>query len=642
MMEDHDQFQSSRRAFLRKAFTTATIAGLGTSGTGFAAAEENTGNGPFGSDPFTLGVASGDPLPDSVVLWTRLAPEPLQGDGGVSDRDVPVQWQIATDESMDTIVGNGTVKARPEYAHSVHIDVNGLDADTEYYYQFKAGSNHSPVGRTKTAPAKGETVDEFRFAFASCQNYPSGYYTAYKNLSEEDLDLAIHLGDYIYEGDSQGSLDRGHEPSREIKSLDDYRIRHAQYKTDTNLQDAHAACPWLVTCDDHEVENNWADEISENEDPPQEFLERRADAFQAYFEHQPLRPSRMPDGPNLPLYRRFTFGKLAEFNVLDTRQYRDDQVSSGEEAKNPERTILGDEQEEWLVEGLTDSGTQWNVLANQVPMAATDENPNPDAQDFGGGDKWDGYRADRETLLGVMSQNADLNPVVVTGDVHRNYAYNLKADFSESDSETVGTEYVGTSISSFGDGSGLTQYGPSAGESWQRFFNDNRGYVRCTITPEQWQTDYRVVSTVEEPTAPVSTLASFVTDAGDPGATLVSEQPKEEPIEITEIQADAPGRDGENLNGEFVTLQNAGDTAIDCSEFILSFEEGRGQNYTFSDFTLEADESVTVRNGSGEDTHSALYTGFTDTVLNNSSPDTVLIANSEGIILDEDSYSPGN
>lgn len=640
-MENHHQLKSSRRSFLRRAFTTATIA-VGTQSTGFAAAEENTDNGPFGSDPFTLGVTSGDPLADSVVLWTRLAPEPSQGDGGVPDRHVPVQWQLATDEEMEDIVGRGTVKARPEYAHSVHIDITGLDANTEYYYQFKVGSNRSPIGRTKTAPAKGATVEEFNFAFASCQNYPSGYYTAHRHLAEEDLDLAIHLGDYIYEGDTQGSLDRGHEPSREIESLDDYRIRHAQYKTDPDLQDAHAACPWLVTCDDHELDNNWADEISENEDPPQEFLERRADAFQAYFEHQPLRPSRMPDGPNLPLYRRFTFGELVEFNVLDTRQYRDDQVYSSEEAKDPDRTILGDEQEAWLVDGLENSTTQWNVLANQVPMAATDENPNPDVQDFGGGDKWDGYRADRETLLEVMSQEVDLNPVVVTGDVHRNYAYNLKADFSKSDSETVGTEYVGTSVSSFGDGSGLTQYGPSAGEPWQRFFNDNRGYVRCTITPEQWQTDYRVVSTVEEPAASVSTRASFVTDAGDPGATLVSERPEEDHVEIIEIQADAPGRDGENLNGEFVTLQNAGDTAIDCSGFILSFEGGWGQNYTIGEFTLGAGETVTVRNGSGEDTHSTLYTGFTDAVLNNSSPDTVLIANDAGIILDEESYPPSN
>jgi alkaline phosphatase D len=626
---------SSRREFLRKAVITATIAGGGASNGGTAVAQENNGRGPIKGDPFTLGVASGDPLPDSVVLWTRLAPEPLSGDGGMPDRQVPVQWEIATDEGMDDIVGKGNAKARPEYAHSVHIDVRGLDADTEYYYRFKIGPDRSPVGRTKTAPAEGAEVDEFRFAFASCQNYPFGYYTAHDHLADEDLDLAIHLGDYIYEGGAQGSFDRGHEPPREIESLADYRVREAQYKTDENLQDAHAAFPWLVTWDDHEVENNYADATSQGNDPTQEFLERRANAYQAYFEHQPLRPSRMPDGPNLPLYRRFTFGKLVEFNVLDTRQHRDDQVDSAEEVDNPGRTILGDEQEEWLVDGLNGSRSRWNVLANQIPLAATDENPNPDVQNFGGGDKWDGYRADRKTLLDVMAADSDLNPVVITGDVHRNYAYNLKADFSNPSSETVGTEYVGSSISSFGDGSGITQYGPSLGEPWQRFFNDERGYVRCTITPEQWRTDYRVVSTVEAPEASVRTIASFATDAGDPGANLISEQPEQQPIEITEIRPDQEG----DLTNEFATVQNTGDTAIDMSGFVLSFEGGTFQNYTFGEFTLGAGETVTVRNGSGEDTGSTLYADFGGPALNNSDPDTVVVANDEGIVLDEASYS---
>nr|WP_282594594.1 alkaline phosphatase D family protein [Halomarina salina] len=481
-------------------------------------------------------------------------------------------------------------------------------------------------------------VSEFTFAFTSCQNYPFGYYTAHDHLADEDLDLAIQLGDYIYEGGGQGVFGRGHEPPREIQNLSDYRIRQAQYKTDPNLQDAHAAFPWLVTWDDHEVENNYADATSEDNALTEEFLERRANAYQAYFEHQPLRPSRMPEGPNLPLYRRFTFGDLVEFNVLDTRQYRDDQVYSAEEADDPGRTILGDEQENWLVDGLTDSTSQWNVLANQVPFAATDENPNPDVQDFGGGDKWDGYRADRERLLGVMADDPELNPVVITGDVHRNYAYNLKADFSNPDSETVGTEYVGTSASSFGDGSGITQYGPSLGEPWQRFFNDDRGYVRCTITPEQWQTDYRVVSTVEKPEATVSTVASFTTDAGEPGATLASErpaQPQQTAVEIADIR---PNQDGD-LNNEYATVKNTGDTTIDFSGFILSFEAG-SQNYTFGEFTLGPGETVTVRNGPGEDTESTLYADFGGPVLNNSNPDTVLVANEDGIVLDEASYPP--
>lgn len=629
-----DQFDSDRREFLRRAGAAAVVAGFGSATTGTAVGAEGT-QGPFDGDPFTLGVTSGDPLPDSVVLWTRLAPEPLAGDGGIPDRSVAVQWRVAADDGMNEIVEKGKTKAEPALGHSVHVDVRGLAPNTEYFYQFRVGSYRSPVGRTKTAPAAGTEVDALTFAFVSCQNYPSGYYTAHRQLAREKLDLAVHLGDYIYEGGAQGSLGRGHEPPREIEDLADYRIRAAQYKADPDLQAAHASCPWIVTWDDHGVENNYADEISENDDPPEEFLERRADAYQAYFEHQPLRPERIPDGPELPLYRRFTFGDLAEFNVLDTRQYRDDQVYSGDEATNSERTVLGDEQEEWLMEGLTSSSAQWNVLANQVPVAATDENPNPDVEEFGGGDKWDGYRADRKTLLSVMERT--LNPVVITGDVHRNYAYDLKADFTDLDSETVGTEYVGTSVSSFGDGTGLTQYGSSAGEPWQRFANDDRGYVRCTITPEQWQTDYRVVSTVEKPKASVRTLASFVTGDGEPGAKRVSERSTHEPVAITEIQADAPNGD---LNGEYVTLRNTGDTAVGCSGFLLSFEGWRGQFYTFDGFTLGAGKTVTVRNGSGEDTASTLYTGFDAPVLNNSSPDLVVVANDDRIVLDEASYAP--
>ncbi|MFC6799454.1 alkaline phosphatase D family protein [Haladaptatus sp. DYSN1] len=505
---------SNRRRFLQTATGITGLATLGT--TGVTATKNDNSSGPD-RYPFTLGVASGDPLSDSVVLWTRLAPEPLEGDGGMSEKKVPVAWKLATRESMQQVVQDGTAYARPEHGHSVHIVPEGLDPNTEYFYQFHVGDAKSPIGRTKTAPESGASIDEFNFAFVSCQNYPSGYYTSHQHLAEEELDLAFHLGDYIYEGSAQKSLGRGHEPPREVKTLSEYRIRYAQYKSDENLQAAHAAFPWIVTWDDHEVANNYADEIDEGT-PPEEFRERRADAYQAYWEHQPIRRSRMPDGPDMPLYRRFTFGDIAEFNVLDTRQYRDDQTSSSEEAKDPERTILGDEQEEWLLDGLGESDSRWNVLAQQVPIAATDNDPDPDEVDFGAGDKWDSYRADRKTLLEFMAQHPTLNPVAITGDVHRNTVYNLKADFSDPDSQTVGTEYVGTSISSSGDTAEQTSFGNHVNTPWEQFYNRNRGYVRCTLTPELWQTDYRVVSTVEKPDASVSTIASFVTEDGNPGA----------------------------------------------------------------------------------------------------------------------------
>ena len=637
-----DRPTTKRRGFLRALGGVATLgsAGIALSDRAEAASQAQ---GRFEGDPFTLGVASGDPLPDSVVLWTRLAPEPLESSGGMPDQPVPVLYEVATDEEMSNVVTRDVTFASPDWAHSVHVDIDGLDENTEYYYQFQAGDEYSPIGQTKTAPAPGTSPDSFTFAFASCQSWPSGYYTAYKHMAEDDLDLVIHLGDYLYEYPIPPSAgERSTEIPRrfntEMNTLEQYRLRHALYKTDDDLQAAHAAFPWLVTWDDHEVENNYADEVSENNVPPEDFLERRANAYKAYFEHMPLRPSRMPTGPDLPLYRRFTFGDLAEFNVLDTRQYRSDQTSSVEEAQDPNRTLLGDAQEDWLLDGLASSESQWNVLAQQVPFSATDENPDPDVENFGAGDKWDGYRADRDTVRDFMTRQSNLNPVVITGDVHRNYVYNIKDDFSNPDSETVGTEYVGTSITSSGDGSGITDYGPTANEPWRRFYNDNRGYVRCTLTSERWQSDYRVVSAVTQPNASASTIASFVTEAGNPGAQLVSGRPDEEPVEITEIQANAPGSDSENLNGEFVTLQNTGDTAIDMSGFILSFEGGGGQNYTFGDFTLEAGGTVTVRNGSGEDTDSTLYTGFSGAILNNGSPDLVVIANDEGIILDQESY----
>jgi alkaline phosphatase D len=523
--DEMEQTQYPRREFIHRVGGTAILATIATAGTTDTARATASTDVTFNANPFTVGIASGDPLPDSVVLWTRLAPKPLTADGGMPDRDVPVTWQVATDETMKDIVTSGVATARPELAHSVHVDLRGLEPDTEYFYRFKAGATRSPVGRTQTAPASNADVEEFTFAFASCQHYPTGYYTAYDHLADEDLDVVVQLGDYIYEDGLEIShLGRGHEPPHEIQTLSDYRIRHAQYKTDQHLQDAHAAFPWIVTWDDHEVVNNYADEDHPSA-PPDQFLARRANAYQAYYEHQPLRPSRLPEGPDLPLYRRFRFGELAEFNVLDTRQYRDDQTNSTEEAYGVDRTILGDQQEQWLMDGLETSTTRWNILAQQVPFAATDENPAPGVENFGAGDKWDGYRADRDTLLDLMTKNIDsLNPIVITGDVHRNFVYNLKADFTDPESATVGTEYVGTSITSFGDGTGATTYGENPNDPWQQFMNDNRGYVRCTITPEQWRTDYRIVSTVERPNATVSTKASFITEAGDPGAKRISER----------------------------------------------------------------------------------------------------------------------
>jgi len=472
----------------------------------------------FHRQPFSLGVASGDPLPGGVVLWTRLAPEPLQADGGMPDRKVPVRYEVARDEGFRDVVRKGNTFATPELAHSVHVEVEGLDPAREYFYRFKTGPEESPVGRTLTAPAADADLAELTFAFVSCQNYPAGYFTAYRHIAEEDLALVVHLGDYIYEGDGQGTIGRGHVPASEIFTLADYRKRYGQYKGDEDLRAAHARHPFLVTWDDHEVDNNYADEIPEDDQDPQAFLRRRADAYQAYYEHQPLRLSAKPQGPDLRLYRRLTYGRLAEFNVLDTRQYRDDQVDDPERF-TPGRTMTGEQQEDWLFDGLEGSGARWNVLAQQVFFGERDFVAGPGTNYSN--DAWDNYVPARRRITDFLAESATANPIVLTGDVHANYVSNIERDFSEPESsELVATEFVGTSISTGGDG-----VDQSSGDRVVLaenpnivFVNRQRGYVRCTLDRGQWRTDYRVVDFVTRPGAPVRTRESFVVEDGVPGA----------------------------------------------------------------------------------------------------------------------------
>lgn len=477
----------------------------------------------FSGYPFTLGVASGDPLPDSVVLWTRLAPDPLNG-GGMPARNVPVQWQISTDANMSKVVLRGTVIATPELAHSVRVVVGGLQPDRWYWYQFKAGNEVSRIGRTRTAPALGTPVNQLRFAFASCQDWQNGFFTAYKHMAEEDLNFVVHLGDYIYEYGPQPGGPRQHN-SPEIVTLADYRNRHALYKTDPNLQEVHAAFPWIVTWDDHEVENNYAGLIPEENQSQQAFVNRRANAYKAYYEHMPLRSSALPQGPNAQLYRRLTFGDLAEFNVLDTRQYRTDQPCGDglnvrcPQAFDPAATMTGQEQEQWLFQGLSNSQARWNVIAQQTMLAEYDFDARPGIEVFNL-DQWDGYVAARNRLLGFLQQRQPSNPVVLTGDIHSSWVHDLKVDFSNPASATVGTEFVGTSISSDFPAQFIAPVTAALRDNPHTKFFDGafRGYVRCNLTRDRWQSDYRVVSSILDPNASISTLASFVVQNGQPGA----------------------------------------------------------------------------------------------------------------------------
>jgi alkaline phosphatase D len=483
----------------------------------------------FPADPFSLGIASGDPSPDGFVLWTRLAPDPLapDGRGGMPDRVVPVQWQVADDPRFRRVVRAGAERATPELGHSVHAEVSGLQPGRDYWYRFRVGPELSAVGRTRTAPAAGATLPALSFAFASCQNYPDGYFTAFRHLAEEDLDLVLHLGDYIYEGSAQGDIGRAHLPAAECFSLADYRVRYGQYKGDPDLQACHAALPWIVVPDDHEVDNNWADDLDGHDVGGAEFLARRAAAFQAYYENVPLRRSSLPSGPDMQLYRRFSFGDLAQFDVVDTRQYRDNQACGDgrqfdcAERLDPDRTMLGAAQEAWLLDGLAASGATWNVMANQVFVMQGDSAYGPE-QAFGM-DTWDGYAAARARLFAGIQERAVDNFVVVTGDAHRSVAADLEVNFDDPESPIVGTEFLGTSISSGGDGQDMDDWGRRwlAENPHMKFHNVQRGYARCELTREQWRTDYRVVPFVTEPGAPIRTRASVYVEAGRPGVREV-------------------------------------------------------------------------------------------------------------------------
>jgi alkaline phosphatase D len=420
-------------------------------------------------------------------------------------------------------VQRGTAWATPALAHSAHVEVRGLEPARWYWYRFKAGAALSPVGRTRTAPALGSRVDHLTFAFASCQHYEHGYFTAYRHMAAEDLDLVVHLGDYIYEGAAQTRSIRQHQ-GPEIMTLTDYRNRYALYKTDPDLQLAHASFPWIVTWDDHEVANNYAGAIDQHNSPSDAFLARRAQAYQAYYEHMPLRRSSLPRGPNMQLYRRLTYGRLAEFAMLDTRQYRTDQPCGDgfkarcAEALDPKATPTGPRQERWLLDGLVRSPARWNVIAQQVMMAEFSRVVGSERQYSM--DKWNGYVAARNRILSFLLHRRPSNPVVITGDIHSNWVAELKADFDNPQSATVGTELVGTSISTGGDGVDMRPEveAQMSAHPHIKFFNAQRGYVRCDLTPERWQTDYRIVSAVTTPNAPISTRASFVIEHGKAGA----------------------------------------------------------------------------------------------------------------------------
>jgi alkaline phosphatase D len=496
-----------RRAFL--ALAAAAAAG------GCASRRPGLLPGP----PFTLGVASGDPSPDGFVLWTRLAPE----GGGMGAHAVEVDWDLSADEAFSKIVRSGRAVAASDFAHAVHVEVDGLEPARPYWYRFRAGGHESPVGRALTAPRPEDAPRRLRVAVASCQHLEHGLFTAYEHMLKEDVDLVLHLGDYIYEGAGVPKKIRRHV-GPECITLEDYRTRYAQYKADPALQAMHAAAPWLVTPDDHEFDNNCAGDVSEEKNvKPADFLRRRAAAFQAYYEHMPLRRTSVPKGPDMRLYRRVPWGRLAEFFVLDTRQYRTDQPCGdgnkppcGEE-RNPEATLMGAAQRDWLFSGLARTPATWSVVAQQVMVARVDRKAGPDVAYSM--DQWPGYEAERRRLLEHLEAAKVRNPVLLAGDIHTNWANDLTAGFDGAPERKVGAEFVGTSISSGGDGVAEPKdldrlY---AENPFVKFHNAERGYLLCEADAGAWKTRFRTVPFVLKPGAPLQTRATFVVEPGRPG-----------------------------------------------------------------------------------------------------------------------------
>lgn len=474
-------------------------------------------------NPFAIGVASGDPQSDSVTIWTRLIVDP-QSENTLQE-PILVTWIIASDPELANVVLSGTTLASPKTAHSVHVRVLNLMPMTQYWYQFNVGSHRSDVGRTRTLASESDEVNELNFAVVSCQHYEQGFFTPYKFLAREDLDFVIHLGDYIYEKDSPTQKFRDHL-GPEPYNLEQYRMRYAQYKSDRYLQLAHAAFPWIMMWDDHEVDNDYASDLSEDYSPPNTFAERRKAAYQAFLEHQPLQTENPGDVGTVELYRNYTIGNLATFYLLDVRQYRSDQpcgtttsgggqiVQDCGERNSQEQTMLGKTQTKWLQSKLTSSSSKWNLIAQPLLMSQLDEIVGT-AKGFWT-DAWDGYTVSRQMIFDTFVNSQVNNPVVLSGDIHSFWAIELKTDFNEIESQTIAAEFVGTSLSSFG----------VPFDQFNRFLKENRhvkyfesrerGYMKCNLKRDILTVEFIAVPTTRTENLSKKLIAKFIVQDGNP------------------------------------------------------------------------------------------------------------------------------
>ena len=480
--------------------------------------------------PFTLGVASGDPWPDGFVLWTRLAPRLLELGFGLEPASYPVEWEVATDPAFRHGRLSGTTVATSEWGHSVHVELSGLAPSTRYWYRFMAAGHRSTVGTVVTAPLAMSDVSRLRIGVAGCQNYEHGFFTAYRYMAEAQLDAIFHYGDYIYEA-KQGRRTEipvvrehiGDEPM----NVEGYRLRYALYKSDLDLQAAHASTAFLMTYDDHEIDNNWANDLDEMCTYPAVFLSRRAAAMQAWYENMPVRQAQKPSAANLVMHRRLDFGRLLRVHLLDTRQYRDDQICTGSKAqhcRSPDLlqsgSIMGESQHQWLEDGL-DNRFGWNLMAQQVVVMPF-KRPGGPTDDAGvAADSWSGYTGSRRRLVQAIRKKNISEAIIATGDVHQNIVGYVPEREEEPDRNQAATEFVCTSISSLGDGQNIKVRGPDfreiiASNPNVLFANGQRGYHVFEVTEKHWQTQIYKVDRVSQPGGQLSRLAGFTVEKGSP------------------------------------------------------------------------------------------------------------------------------
>lgn len=466
---------------------------------------------------FALGVASGQPRPNGMVLWTRLTGPDLPP-------RVDVHWEVAHDEAFTRVAARGTETAEAAWAHSVHAEPAGLAPGRWYWYRFRALGQQSRSGRTRTAPA-ADAAATLRMAIASCQRWDHGHYAAWRHMAREDLDVVAFLGDYIYEYPSSPLALRRHSGGL-LRSLDQYRARYAQYKSDPALQDAHAAFPWLLVWDDHELENDYAGS-ADSTPLGADMATLKAAAYQACWEHQPFAKAQRPRGPEMRIVDRLDWGRLARLHLLDDRQYRAPQAcpplprlrgagsttpAACPELTDPTRSLLGAAQEQWLADGWS-LDRRWNLVCQQTLMTRWHTRADGRVSTDG----WNGYPASRRRLLAGVAERRVPGAVVLGGDVHAAFVADLKADFDDPRAPVVASEFCGTSISSRGrEQQALDAARPLNPQvHWAR--SDQRGYTALTFDERHGQARLMAVHDVDDPASAVTEAARFVVDPSRPG-----------------------------------------------------------------------------------------------------------------------------